>query len=850
VPKVAADSHTPLFRQYYALKEEHGDAVLMFRLGDFYEMFGPDAERASRVLGITLTSRALNQKTKVPMCGVPHHSVQRYIRRLLEAGLTVAVADQMEDPAQAKGIVRRDVVRLITPGTVIEDELLDAGAANYLAVVAKLRDRLGFAVLESSGGSIHAGESPYGDAAMVCAEIAGRAPKELKIPPDLRKDPAFSELLARIPENAVSDCGEFPSPADLEYFVERQFKAPVAALGMEGRHAAMQAVFEVVRTLRYNFKVESLDLSFVPLDLSDHMVLDAHTLANLEVLEGLSAGGECLLDVFAAPRTAMGRRQIREWLRAPLRDAAMADARLDAVSALVDAPEPRGGIASALSKIVDIERIANRASFGKTNPKELAALRDALGSLGELSNIVSGIYFEAEAGADFADDAEGAPACANASLLPAIASRLAERPSILDKLSRVLAEDPPADPGQGGVVREGYLPELDELRNLKAQAAQWMTEYESAQKERLGIKSLKVKYTPAFGWSIEVTKPNLHLVPGDYVRKQTMVAAERFTTPELTEHETKLATAEEKSLALEKEIFSALVKEVAGARDRLLEIADAIKTLDVLVSFAETAERERWRRPELSDAPGISLSGARHPSVERSVGRARYVANDCMLDSESQQIIVLTGPNMGGKSTYLRMVALCVILAQAGSFVPAQSARIGIVDRVFTRIGAADALAQGRSTFMVEMVETAEILRSATRRSLVILDEVGRGTGTYDGLSIARAVVEYLHNHKTASPLTLFATHYFELTELEKYLPRVRNFRMDVLKESGDFVFLYSVSPGAANESYGIEVARLAGLPHGVVTRARKVLEELEDVKRSHLKKAREIMQMGLFDDE
>ena len=822
---------TPLFRQYYELKKEYEGAILLFRLGDFYEMFGPDAEDASRILGITLTARSLNQSAKVPMCGVPHHSVTRYIKRLLEAGRTVAVADQMEDAAEAKGIVAREVTRVITPGTLVEDEFLEEGRGNFLAVACRTKDKIGFAILESSGGAVHAGEESAENLDTVAAEFESRAPRELKLTADLLKEKAFSRLISALPKESVGEAGNFPSEPDLEYFAERQFQAPLSAMGLAGKAAALQALFEVVRTLRYNFKVSELKLTLVPLDLSERMALDAHTLANLEALDGTTKGSESLRDVFANPRTGMGKRMLTDALRAPLRGAAEISARHHAVKFLLENPRTLGEITEALAGVADVERITNRASLGRTNPRELGALRDSIGRLKSLAGVIAGPDGDCR-------------------LIAEIAGKLDSQSSSHERLAAALSDEPPVNPADGGVVRTGVIPELDELRKVVAEGKDWFLRYQESEAERTGIRSLKVKFTGAFGYFIEVSKANIHLVPPEYSRRQTLVNAERYTTPELSEHETLLASADEDAKKIEREVFENLVREVAADRDALLETAGAAGLLDMLASFAETAAAEKWRMPDITDAPGIVIVAGRHPMVERSVGRGRCVANSCTLDPEHEQIILLTGPNMGGKSTHMRMVAIVALLAHAGSFVPAESARIGALDRIFTRIGASDALAQGQSTFMLEMVETAEILRSATKRSLVILDEVGRGTGTYDGLSIAKAVIEYLHEDPRARPLTLFATHYFELTELESALPRVANYRMEVLKEGGEFVFLYSVKRGFADESYGIEVARLAGLPYSVVVRAKTVLGELEDVKRAHLKRAREVMQFGLFENE
>lgn len=823
---------TPLFRQYNALKEAYPDTILLFRLGDFYEMFGQDAVVASKILGITLTSRRLSKQEKIPMCGVPHHSASRYIRRLVEAGRTAAIADQVEDAATAKGLVKREVTRVITPGTLIEEELLDEGTSNYLVVVVTRKDAIGYAILESSGGTLYFGESPHAEIGKVASEVASRMPRELKLTSDLKAHPAFKALIVHMPREAVSEAGELPSDRDLEFFIERQFKAPARSLGIEGEAAAQAAVFEVVRTLRYNFKVDELPLTPRKLDLSAQMVLDAHTLRNLEVLEPIAAGGESLIEIFSQPKTGMGKRMLREWLRAPAREIARSNDRLDAVTWLISHTSALEDAASLLDGVADIERIANRAGLARTNPKELAALRDTLAKLPLVAESLGG--------------GEGGETSLVAKLTEIISTPI----PIAASLTETLADDPPASVSECGVVRDGFLPELDEVRKLVRGGKDWFLEYQSAERERTGVRSLKVKYTSVFGYFIEVSKANLHLVPDDYTRKQTLLNAERFTTPEISLHEAKLARAEDDQRRLEREVFDVLVGETARARDGILRIADAIAGLDVLLSFARTAGSERWARPTLSPDPGIKIEAGRHPIVERAVGRARYVANDCSLDAASDQIIVLTGPNMGGKSTYMRMIALIVLLAQAGSFVPAEAARVGIVDRIYTRVGATDALAQEMSTFMVEMVETAEILRTASGMSLVILDEVGRGTGTYDGLSIAKAVVEYLHEASRANPLTLFATHYFELTELESLLPRVKNYRMEVLKEGSDFVFLYAVKPGFADESYGIEVARLAGLPDGVIVRARRILEELEEVKHAHLKRAREVIQMGLFEEE
>ncbi|MCL4837221.1 MAG: DNA mismatch repair protein MutS [Thermoanaerobaculia bacterium] len=797
---------TPMLRHYLELKAEHADALLFYRMGDFYELFFDDAVRAAALLELTLTARQRGTANEAPMCGVPHHALEGYVARLLRLGEKVAVCDQMEDPAQAKGLVRREVTRILTPGTLTETALLDGRESSYLAAVAWCGGRGAGAFLEVSTGELFFRRWASPEEARSDLDLT--RPRELLLPPQ----PLPDDLAARAAREGLRitgvDAADWPSPAESAARLRDHFG--VASLRAFGLDEGEPAAVAVAAALAYAQRMRRSRLAHIRSvtvrESGDALQLDATTLANLEVLRSARDGGRgaTLLSVVDETATPAGARTLRDWLVRPLGDLAAIEARHEAVERLVAQAGGRGALRARLRELADLQRLAGRAAVGALTPREAAAIRDSLG-------VVPALFAELDRMASPALDS----LCRD-DALPALAA----------ELDRWLVERPAPSPEDGPVIAEGLDAELDSLRSLAADSKRHILALEASERQRSGIPSLKIRYNQVFGYYIEVTKANQHLVPADYVRKQTLVNAERYVTPEIKDLEARILGAEERRVALEREHFEALRSRVAAAAEPLARLGRALARLDVLAGWAEVAARAGYVRPRLhTGPPSIRIAEGRHPVVERSVAGG-FVPNDLELDGGSSQIVLLTGPNMGGKSTYLRQVALVVLLAQAGSFVPAKEAEIGLVDRIFTRVGASDDLARGESTFMVEMIETANILRHATPRSLVVLDEVGRGTATFDGLSLAWAIVEHLHEERR--PLTLFATHYHELTELADLLPRVVNRTMAVKEWEERILFLRRVVPGAADKSYGLHVARLAGVPREVIDRAAEVLANLE----------------------
>lgn len=796
---------TPMLRHYLEVKAEHPDALLLYRMGDFYELFFDDAVTAAPILEVALTARQKGSDSEAPMCGVPHHALDSYVGKLLKAGLKVAICDQMEDPAQAKGLVRREVTRVMTPGTVSEPALLDGKQANLLAALSWAGEAGAAAWLDVSTGELTlerfdaVGPALDGLARPGLKELLldGETPEEIA-----RWAMAEVASVTRVEEDSWFDRGRAAETLQRQLDV-----ATLRGFGLDGNEPAVAAAAAVVAYGRHTQRSELAHVKGLSLRQStDALILDAATLRNLEIFRSAQGDGTgpTLLSTLDRTVTAQGGRRLRDWLRAPLTDAQAIDARLDAVAALHEAVDARRELRRLLAGAGDPERLAARAVLGTLTPREAVALREGLDRAPEL----------------FARLRE----------MPAAVLRsLAETDPLADlagELHRVLAEDPPVRLGSGGVIAEGVDAELDQARSLARDSKQHILNLQGEERKKTGIGSLKIRFNKVFNYYIEVSRANLQLVPERFQRKQTLANAERFITPELKELEERILTAEERQLALEEQHFEALRERIAAEAVRLGELGRALAMLDVLTTFAEVAAERGYVRPRVHDAGApLDIRRGRHPVVERSVAEG-FVPNDCELDGETAQIVLLTGPNMGGKSTYLRQVALIVILAQSGCFVPAESAEVGVVDRLFTRVGASDNLARGESTFMVEMIETAHILHAATEHSLVILDEVGRGTATFDGLSLAWAIVEHLHEH--GRPKTLFATHYHELTELAGLLPRVVNRTMAVKEWQDRIVFLRQVVPGSADKSYGLHVARLAGLPESVIARAGEVLANLE----------------------
>ncbi|RMH19239.1 MAG: DNA mismatch repair protein MutS [Acidobacteria bacterium] len=802
---------TPMLRHYLEVKAQHPDAVLLYRMGDFYELFFDDAVAAAPILEVTLTARHKGSPNETPMCGVPHHAVDAYVGKLLRAGRKVAICDQVEDPKEAKGLVKREVTRVITPGTISTPELLEGKEENLLASLAWRPAGEGegsgaAAYLEISTGAFFVRR--FAGVEQALDDLAVTRPREVIFDDDALP-PALRDWVAREVSCATAwredQLLDRRRAADL---LCRQLE--VATLRGFGLTDDEPATLAAAAALAYAQDTQRSALDHVKSlalrELADVALLDATTLRNLEVLRNQRQGGRkgTLLAVLDRTVTAPGGRTLRDWLCRPLKDPAAIGRRHDAVEELHDDAPLRERLRELLAQVGDLERLLSRAVLGTLTPREAAALRDGLALAPELLAALGGCRSELLAELAATDP------CAE----------------LAAELARVLAEAPPANLREGGVIAAGVDAELDRCRSLAHDSKRHILALEAREREATGIASLKVRYNKVFGYYLEVTKANQHLVPEHYVRKQTLVGAERYVTPEIKELEEQILTAEERQLSLEAEHFERLRRRVAESAVGLRAVARALATLDVVAGLAEVAARRRYRRPRMTALGGpIRIRDGRHPVVEATTDED-FVPNDADLDGEEAQIVLLTGPNMGGKSTYLRQVALIVLMAQAGSFVPAAEAEIGCVDRIFTRVGASDDLARGESTFMVEMIETANILHHATGCSLVILDEVGRGTATFDGLSIAWAIVEYLHRERR--PKTLFATHYHELTELASLLERVVNRTLAVREWQDQIIFLRRVVPGAADKSYGIHVARLAGLPPAVVERAAEVLRNLE----------------------
>ena len=800
-------SVTPMRRQYLNIKRQYPDAILLFRLGDFYETFDDDARIVSQVCDIVLTSRPVGGDKRVPLAGVPYHALESYLAKLLAAGYKVAICEQVSDP-NGRDLVEREVVRVVTPGTVIEPALLPERRNNYIAAALLEGERAGLAYADITTGEFATTQMESRDILQrLTEELARLQPAELLWPAGSAWPAAFQTLPSARTEY---DDWHFDEETARRALMDHFGVSSLAGYGCDGLPLAERAAGALLQYLQHTQKGALSQLAGLhTYSTEDFMTLDPATRRNLELVETIrtrSTEGS-LLGVLDRTRTSMGARLLRQWLNQPLLDRARLERRLDCVQALVEDGLLRANLRKHLEKVGDLERLINRVQMGTARPRDLVGLRRGL----EVVPEIAGLAEKMPAGSALAELMAGLDACGE----------------VVDLLARAVVEDPPALLSQGGVIREGFHAELDELRHRSRDAKDWVARLEQTERERTGIKSLKVGYNKVFGYYVEVTRPNLHLVPADYIRKQTLANAERFVTPELKEYEALILHAEDRILELEAVLFKEVCERVAAEAGRVLDTARRLAQLDVLASLAEVAVTHRYVRPEIAEDDVIDIRAGRHPVVEVTLRDHPFVPNDVYLSPE-QQIIILTGPNMSGKSTYLRMTALIVLMAQIGSFVPADAAHIGLVDRIFTRIGAQDEIAAGQSTFMVEMIETANILHHATPRSLVILDEIGRGTSTYDGISIAWAVVEYLHHHPNLRAKTLFATHYHELTELAERLPHVRNYNVQVTEVGDQIVFQHRIVPGGADKSYGIHVAQLAGLPRAVVQRAQEILERLE----------------------
>ncbi|MDD2902566.1 MAG: DNA mismatch repair protein MutS [Syntrophales bacterium] len=836
--ETSADKLTPMLRQYLDLKSRYADALVLFQMGDFYEMFFEDAEKGAAALNIVLTSRSRQGEDRIPMAGFPIHAAQNYISRLLEQGFKVVVCEQVEDPAQAKGLVRREVTRILTRGTLVDPEALDSRRDNYLAAMALQGRRWGLAFLELSTGEFRLtegeGADPLGD------ELWRIKPSEILVSEDL--DGNFLETALFPfdvpPTRRVLAPYVFELQAAREEIGRQLGTLFLDGFGLEAYHSGVAAAGAILRYLKdsHHPSLPHID-RLLPFSREDFLGLDEATLRHLEIFETWRSRSRqgSLLEVLDVAVTPMGSRHLGNWLRYPLKDLAAIEARLEAVQFFKDNGILRQNWRTTLKGLGDLERLTARLALEQATPREVAAVGYALGRLPRLQEILSGD-------------------------LPPLVAHLAGDLENLEDLealiARALADDPPANLQAGGIIREGYDPELDELLQMSREGKDWILRLESQERERSGINSLKVRYNKVFGYYLEVSRANLDRVPEDYIRKQTLVNAERFITADLKEYEARVLGAEEARLKREVELFIELRRLLGKEALRLKKVAAALARLDVLAALAEVAALHRYCRPRVVAEPVLHLTGSRHPVIERILPSGSFVPNDVALDGDSQ-VLIVTGPNMSGKSTILRQTALTVLLAQMGSFVPAGEAVVGLTDSIFTRVGAVDDIGRGQSTFLVEMHETARILHQATPRSLVILDEIGRGTSTFDGLALAWAVAEHLHDVAGVGVKTLFATHYQELTQLSRLKPRVRIFQVLVAESGGSIVFLHRLAPGAAAQSYGIQVAQLAGVPAPVIARAQEVLENLEAgtldptglprLARSRRRVGKEAPQLSLF---
>ena len=831
---------TPAMEQYLRFKDEHSDAVLLFRMGDFYETFYDDAKEVSGLLGLALTSRNNGRGGEsVPMAGVPHHALDTYLARLIKAGRKVAICEQMEAPQKGKAVVRREVVQVVSPGTALSDNLLDQNRNNYLMGLWVESNRLGAAVTDLSTGDFRTMERDVDDLWEVLERIS---PAEV-LAPESWADANEDEMARRMPGTLLVRAEDwhfgFAYAHDLllEHFRVNSLKG----FGCDLLTVGVSAAGAVLAYLKQNQKGAVSHVTRLSRESdSAYMGLDLVTQRNLELISSIQGGRRegTLLSLLDRTCTAMGARTLRAWLSQPLLNVSRIESRQDAVEDFVRHPLRRESVRAALKHVGDLERLMSRICCGRCSPRDLVSLKTSLQSIPGLRDTLD------EAAAEL--------------LVKARCDGLPDSGELVQLIDRTVVDEPPFQLSDGGIIREGNNAELDELRDAASGGRRWVAELQAKERERTGIPSLKVGYNKAFGYYIEITKAKMDRAPHDYLRKQTLVNAERFITPALKEWEAKILGADERAKELEKELFQQLRGEVEAWVNEVQRTARTVAVVDVLACLAEVAAVNDYVRPEVDESTGIDIREGRHPVVEGLLPAGRFVPNDFFVDGEHEQVLIITGPNMAGKSTILRQIGLIVLLAQLGSFVPARAARVGVVDRIFTRVGASDNLARGESTFLVEMNEAANILNNASPRSLVLLDEIGRGTSTFDGLSIAWAMTEYLHNTASIQPRTLFATHYHELTELEESLPRVKNYSVAVRKEGDNVTFLHRLVPGGCDHSYGIEVARLAGMPRNLIARAREVLCRLEanDLtpaeKKTEASVVREpavaIGQMNLFD--
>lgn len=805
---------TPMMRQYTQIKQQHPDCILFFRLGDFYEMFSDDARLAAKELDLTLTTRdrGKEKEEQTPMCGVPYHSAEAYIARLVQRGYKVAICEQMEDPALAKGLVKRDITRIVTPGTVVESSMLDESRNNYFACVFGAAGRYGISLCDISTGAFYATVAE-GEQAVdrVISELGRFAPSEVLRGGEAAHNDALTEAI-RERLSCCADLGaeELFDENATQQLVTEQFGKSLEALGIAGYDVVWRSAGALLRTLQ---ELQKVSLTHVrKLDFYMHgrfLEMDMTARRNLELTETLRTGEKrgSLLWVLDRTQTSMGSRMLRSWLEKPLLSPKKIDMRLSAVEELTQDATKLEDLRELLRGISDLERVMARIATGAANGRDLVALKNGCEPLPTLKAAVSGY---------------------GSGMLRVLYEEIDMLKDVFDLVSAAICDEPPFTIREGGIIRAGYSDKLDSLHDIVSGGKGTLAKIEAEEKAKTGIKNLRVGYNRVFGYYIEVAKGQVDLVPETYIRKQTLANGERYITPELKELETTILTAKDRIAALEYELFTQVREYLCAQASRVQETAQAVACIDVLADFAELAVKNGYCRPEIDLSGEILIREGRHPVVEQVLKNQLFVPNDTTLDCGNNRTAIITGPNMAGKSTYMRQVALIVLMAQIGCFVPAKSARIGIVDKIFTRIGASDDLSMGKSTFMVEMTEVAEILEHATANSLLLLDEIGRGTSTFDGMAIARAVLEYVTDRKRLGAKTLFATHYHELTDIERELDGVKNYNIAVKKRGSEIVFLRKIIAGAADDSYGVEVARLAGLPDKVVTRARQLLKSLE----------------------
>ncbi|CUX50411.1 DNA mismatch repair protein MutS [Clostridium sp. C105KSO13] len=840
---------TPMMQQYMDTKSQYPDCILFYRLGDFYEMFFEDALTASKELEITLTGKNCGLEERAPMCGVPYHAVDSYLNKLVSRGYKVAICEQMEDPKQARGLVKRDVVRIVTPGTNLAAQALDEAKNNYLMCIVYIADRYGLSIADVTTGDYFVTELP--DSTKLLDEIYKFMPSEIICNESFYMSGMdLDDLKDRLGIAIYSlDSWYFDDPVCREKLLEHFQVSTLAGLGLQDFDSG---IISAGALLQYLLETQKNDLSqlthITPYITGKYMMLDSSTRRNLELTETLREKQKrgSLLWVLDKTKTAMGARTLRKYVEQPLIELQEIEKRLDAVEELKNEAIGREEIREYLAPIYDLERLVTRITYGSANPRDLTAFRSSLEMLPPIRYILEDMQSQ---------------------LLSQIREDMDTLEDLCTLIKEAITDDPPLAMKEGGIIRNGYSEEVDTLRRAKSDGKEWIARLEEEEREKTGIKNLKVKYNKVFGYYLEVTNSYKDMVPDYYTRKQTLANAERYITPKLKELEDTILGAEDKLYALEYELYSTVRDTVAGEVVRIQKTAKAVAALDVFTSLAQVAERGNYVRPDTNEKGVINIKDGRHPVVEKMIPNDMFISNDTYLDDKKQRISIITGPNMAGKSTYMRQVALIVLMGQLGSFVPAAAADIGIVDRIFTRVGASDDLASGQSTFMVEMTEVANILRNATSKSLLILDEIGRGTSTFDGLSIAWAVVEYISDTRLLGAKTLFATHYHELTELEGKIQNVNNYCIAVKEKGEDIVFLRKIVKGGADKSYGIQVAKLAGVPDIVTNRAKEIVEELsnEDItarvseiaakenetkKLAKMKKYDEvdIAQMSLFD--